>query len=57
VRHAFEVLGLPRIVAFARVENVASVKVMTKIGMAFQETCQYGGFDAVMYVVEKAPSG
>ncbi|HYT87964.1 MAG TPA: GNAT family N-acetyltransferase [Gemmataceae bacterium] len=54
VRHAFEVLGLPRVVAFARVENVASQKVMTKIGMAFQEQSQYGGLDAVMYVVENA---
>jgi ribosomal-protein-alanine N-acetyltransferase len=49
VRHAFEVLGLPRVIAFARVENVASVKVMTKIGMTFQERCQYGGHDAVLY--------
>jgi ribosomal-protein-alanine N-acetyltransferase len=54
VRHAFEVLGLPRVVAFARVENVASIKVMKKLGMTFKEPCVYNGFDAVMYALERS---
>lgn len=32
VRHAFEELGLPRLVAHAMPENVASIKVLEKLG-------------------------
>jgi ribosomal-protein-alanine N-acetyltransferase len=56
LRYAFEVLGLPRVVAFARVENIASQKVMARIGMTFEQMCQYGGWDAVRYVVQN-PAG
>ncbi|MEO0679263.1 MAG: GNAT family N-acetyltransferase [Pseudomonadota bacterium] len=34
LRYAFDVLDLPEVVAFARPENLASLKVMERIGMA-----------------------
>lgn len=37
VRHGFEVIGLPRIVAVSFVENIASINVIRKLGF------QYGG--------------
>jgi ribosomal-protein-alanine N-acetyltransferase len=51
LRNAFAVLRLPRVVAFARLENVASQRVMQKLGMSFQEACSYNDVDAVMYAL------
>jgi len=36
-RHALEVMGLPRIVAIADVPNLASIRIMQKIGMRFDK--------------------
>jgi RimJ/RimL family protein N-acetyltransferase len=36
--HAFEVMGLPRVVAVADVPNLASIRVMQKIGMRYEGT-------------------
>jgi RimJ/RimL family protein N-acetyltransferase len=52
LRYAFEVLGLPRVVAFARVENVASRRVLEKVGMSLVGTYAYGGFPAVLYAMD-----
>jgi ribosomal-protein-alanine N-acetyltransferase len=57
LRHAFEVLQLPRVIAVARVENVASQQVMIRAGMTFQEEIQYDGKDAVLYAIENPGGG
>jgi len=48
----FDQLGLPRVVAYARKENIASQRVMAKIGMTYREDTQYAGKDAVVYTIE-----
>jgi RimJ/RimL family protein N-acetyltransferase len=56
LKYAFEVVGVARVVAFARVENVASRRVLEKVGMSLVGTYAYGGFPAVLYAVDR-PSG
>ena len=50
--YAFEVVELPRVVAFARAENVASQRVLEKVGMTLVGPHTYRGFPAVLYRVE-----
>jgi ribosomal-protein-alanine N-acetyltransferase len=54
LRHAFEVLRLPRVLAVAQVGNVASQKVLLKLGMTFQRADQDEGREALLYAVENA---
>jgi ribosomal-protein-alanine N-acetyltransferase len=51
---AFERLGLPRVVAYADVENTASQRVMIKLGMRQDGTTHVHGCDAVRYVLDNA---
>lgn len=53
LQYAFEVLRLPRVLGVARPENLASRKVMEKVGMTFQRFGEYDGLDAVMYSIER----
>jgi RimJ/RimL family protein N-acetyltransferase len=52
LRHAFEVVGLPRVLGVAVVDNVASHRVMAKAGMRLQGPYEYDGKQAVMYAIE-----
>jgi RimJ/RimL family protein N-acetyltransferase len=52
VRHAFEATKLPRLMAVARPENLASINVMRKLGMAFQKVMTFDGGDAVLYTLD-----
>ena len=56
LRYAFEVVRLPRVVAFARVENVGSRRVLEKVGMSLVGEHAYGGFAAVLYAMDR-PGG
>jgi RimJ/RimL family protein N-acetyltransferase len=47
--YGFEVLRLPRVAAYARPENVASRRVMEKLGMTFERPCEFLGAPAVRY--------
>jgi ribosomal-protein-alanine N-acetyltransferase len=49
VRFGFEVLRLPRVVAYARPDNAASRRVMEKLGMTFEWVCEFLGAPAVRY--------
>jgi RimJ/RimL family protein N-acetyltransferase len=49
VRVAFQRFGLPSLVAFAEADNVASRRVMVKLGMQLVGTTQIGGREAVKY--------
>jgi ribosomal-protein-alanine N-acetyltransferase len=53
LRHAFDVVGLPRVVAVAVADNIASQKVMAKVGMTLQGPYQFDGRSAVLYAIEK----
>jgi [ribosomal protein S5]-alanine N-acetyltransferase len=42
-------LGLPRIIGFAHPDNVASIRVMQKVGMTFDRRDHLAGLDVVVY--------
>ncbi len=54
LHHAFEVLRLERLVAIADPANVASVNVMTKIGMNFERVGTFYGSECVLYALAAA---
>jgi [ribosomal protein S5]-alanine N-acetyltransferase len=61
LRHAFEVLDGPRVVAITDPENLASRRVMEKIGMTFQRRTTGAALghrqpeiDVVLYAIERA---
>jgi RimJ/RimL family protein N-acetyltransferase len=53
VRHGFDKLNLPRVVGRAMKENIASVRVLEKIGMRFLDTFDFDGHDGVIYCIER----
>ena len=52
--HAFDALGLDRVMAIALPGNVASTGVMTKIGMRFEKMATYKGLEVAYYALDKA---
>jgi RimJ/RimL family protein N-acetyltransferase len=52
LQHAFAVVRLPRVVAFARADNLASRRILEKVGMTLVGPHSYGGFAAVLYQIE-----
>lgn len=52
--HGLDTLGLERIVAVARPENVASTRVMEKAGMTFVGPGHHYGADTVVYEITRA---
>lgn len=53
LRFGFEHLGLDYIMAGARVENVASRRVLEKIGMTYERPFTFMGFDVVRYGIAR----
>jgi RimJ/RimL family protein N-acetyltransferase len=51
VRHAFEVTRVQRLIAVARPQNLASIRVMRKLGMQFEKTFTFENSDAVLYAL------
>ena len=51
--HAFEVLGAPRVIAYAETENEASWRVMEKIGMRREREHEIEGISRVDYGIER----
>lgn len=49
VEHAFEELGLPRLVGFTKPDNAASRRVLEKLGFAYDRTFVDDGEEAVLY--------
>lgn len=47
--HVFETLGQPVVMAATDPPNVASVRVMERLGMAFHERCEMHGLDTLVY--------
>ena len=54
VGFGFERLRLPRLVAIAHPPNLASRRVMEKVGMRFERQAPYQGIDCVWYAVGRA---
>ncbi len=53
LHHGFEELGLERIISIAVPENVASLRVMEKLGMTLRGETRFKGYDVVWYAVDR----
>lgn len=53
LQHGFDNLGLERIVASADVPNVASIRVMEKLGMQFDKQETVNGLELVFYSIRR----
>ena len=53
LKYAFQTLNLPRVVAIALEENLASTRVMKKLGMRYVKTAIFYGFNCVYYEIEQ----
>jgi RimJ/RimL family protein N-acetyltransferase len=51
LRYGFEKIGLERIVAVAMPENLASRRIMEKLGMRFEKNAHHYGHDLVYYAI------
>jgi RimJ/RimL family protein N-acetyltransferase len=52
-RYGFEQLGLERIVAITRPQNIASQRVLEKIGMSFEKAARYYDNDVNYYSITR----
>lgn len=53
LRYGFEAHAFARIVAIAKPENSASIRVMQKIGMQYEKHTAYYGIDVVQYAISR----
>jgi len=53
VQYGFEMLGLETIVGRAMVDNVASIRVLTKVGFTFQKQISMDGQSSNQYILHK----
>ncbi len=54
LKYGFEQVGLDRIVAIARPQNIASQRVMQKVGMKYEKNAHYYNSDVVYYALSRA---
>ena len=47
----FDRVGLPRVIGFSSPDNIASVRVMERLGMTLQGTAQWAGKEHVWYAI------
>jgi RimJ/RimL family protein N-acetyltransferase len=53
VAYGFERVGLKQIIALVHPENVASRRVILKLGMVFVDEAHYFGIDVHRYALER----
>ena len=53
LRYGFETHSFARIVAIAKPENAASIRVMEKLGMGLEKHANYYGIDVVQYEISR----
>lgn len=53
LKYGFEEVKLERIVAIAKPENIASVRVIQKVGMKYEKNAHHYGVDVVYYAVSR----
>ena len=56
VPYGFDVVRLPRIIAFADPENKASRRVLEKVGFTFEKLTTYQGHNVAWYGINRTPS-
>ena len=57
LRHGFEALGLPRILAIVTEANSGSVRVLEKLGMRREGTQVFGEETLAVYARDRYPAG
>ena len=57
LHHGFQEMKLDRIIAFANPRNLASVRVMKKIGMTFDREDHLAGMECVVYEAKRMRGG
>jgi ribosomal-protein-alanine N-acetyltransferase len=57
VEYAFDVVGLDRLIGIVHPENIASRRVLEKIGMAHKEKAQYFGIEVDTYYLDRSSAG
>jgi len=50
--YEFRRFAFPRVISVAQPSNIASIRVMQKLGMRFEKAFVHDGFDVVCYVKE-----
>ncbi len=53
LKYGFEEIKLDRIIAIAKPENIASVRVIQKIGMKYEKDAHFYNVDVVYYALER----
>lgn len=53
LKYGFEVVKLERIVAIAQPENIASRRVMEKVGMKYERDAYFYNKDVVYYAISR----
>jgi RimJ/RimL family protein N-acetyltransferase len=56
LNYGFEILKFGKIVAIARPENIASQRVMQKVGFKYENNARYYETDVVYYSRSRSPS-
>ena len=56
IKYGFEQVNLERIVAIAHAENLASRRVIEKVGMTYEKDAHYYNTDVVYYALTKGLS-
>jgi ribosomal-protein-alanine N-acetyltransferase len=54
LEYGFKEVGLERIVGIAKPENIASQRVMQKVGMKYEKNAHYYNTDVVYYALSRA---
>lgn len=54
LKYGFKEVGLERIVAIAKPENIASQRVMQKVGMKYEKNAHYYNSNVVYYALSRA---
>lgn len=57
IRYGFEVLGFDQIIVSTDAANVASLRVIDKLGMQFQRRAAVDGLDTLFYSLTSSEPG
>lgn len=57
VQYAFEVVGIDGLVGIIHIENIASRRVLEKIGLSYKERAHYFGIEVDTYYLDRLSAG
>ncbi len=52
LQYGFEVIGLKRVIGLVMPENVASIRVLEKVGMQYEKSVRYDGDPVELYAID-----